>query len=114
MWAGSPVSLGLALRPDPGRRASVCIVVMAVFLIICIINFFARYSRAIYFLLNFKICFTGMFLMMGDAAAAAVGSFACLPGSSIETGPGEPGERVYCCRVCVPHYLQHIFSTVFE
>ena len=50
-------------------------------------------------------------LMMGDAATAAVGSFACLLGSGIETGPGEAGERVYCCRGCVPHYLHYKFPT---
>ena len=55
------------------------------------------------FCLILKCTFIGLCLMMGNAAMAAVGSFACLPGSSFETGPGEPGERVYCCRVCVPH-----------
>ena len=44
---------------------------------------------------------------VGLRGATAVSRFACLPGSSIETGPGEPGERV-CCRRGRVYYLIHI------
>ena len=64
---------------------------------------------------NFGIRFYWpVFLMIGGATAVSVGSFACLLGPSIESGPGEPGKRVFCCRGCVPHYLHNMFSNVFE
>ena len=44
LWAGSPVSRDLALRPAPGSQANVCVVVVAVFLIICIIYFYMFFN----------------------------------------------------------------------
>ena len=44
LWAGSPLSRDLALRPAPGSRASVCVVVVAVFLFFYIIYFYTFFS----------------------------------------------------------------------
>ena len=44
LWAGSPLSRDLALRPAPGSQSSVCVVVVAVFLIFCIIYFYMFFN----------------------------------------------------------------------
>ena len=46
---------------------------------------------------------------MIDVVMVVVGGFARLLGSSISTGPGEAGERVYSCHGCFPRYLHYKF-----
>ena len=43
LWAGLPLSRDLASRPAPGSQASMCVVVVAVFLFFCIIYFLEMY-----------------------------------------------------------------------
>ena len=47
--------------------------------------------------------------MVGNGAMVAVGSFACLLGSSIATRPGEAGKRVHSWHGWFSHYLHNEF-----
>ena len=48
----------------------------------------------------------------GLRGATAVSRSACLPGSIIEAGPGEPGGHVCCSRGSV-HYYYRYMATVY-
>ena len=78
---GAPVPWGLALRPDPGRQANVCIVVVAVFLIICIINFvYPYFSVNSLFCLILKCTFSLDWVNDGKRGHGGCGQFRLSPG----------------------------------
>ena len=114
MWLVSNVSLGLALGSsiaigagEAGERVYTCRDCVPHYLQykfkFIIISFFGIYIYVrVTSVLGLRFDLTGL-NNVGLRGAAAVDGSACLPGSSIETGPGKPGERMSRRRGCVQH-----------